>query len=232
LTIRLRQYLGLCVSTEDESNNWKLPTPFYCLVNEKRFPRTRSKERIDFLAGLWNDAHKIGLERYPGTTHIINVGSYYLHQVGALNRLIEQYETLKEDAIFAGNVWGVKETILPFIKRKSTYDFWGYPSLKNMEWYLFPPRGQFRVSSVAMPCVYPVFAWESYPFHNPDNIGDGIWYNQFVRDSHLPAITDLSIRFYRTKNDSDIVGYRGFYKEGRVLLGSLKRRLFKLRAVD
>jgi hypothetical protein len=198
-----RHYLGLCVSTKPEE--WKLPNiPFYCYSEPKYFPRAINRERIDYLADKWNQCHKLGLQYFPDTTHIINIGSHYLEQIEAIKQLINRYEEIDNDVILAGNVWG--KFVDKILTCYRTYDTWAYPDLEGLEWRLRPPRGIVQVSSVAMPCIYPVKFWRRHPFHNPESMDDGIWYNQFCKESGLPALCDLDIRFYRTSGDSDIPG--------------------------
>ncbi len=209
------KYLVLCVSTEPEELSLKLP--FYCHIDPRRFPRLRSKERVDYLAEAWNICHKKGLTRFPETTHIINLGSYYLRQIRSIRYLVTRYEEIDGDVILAGNVWEKKGILLPSYK---TYDIWAYPDLEGLRWRLRKPRGLLQLNSVAMPCIYPVSAWRKHPFHNPDNMDDGIWYNQFCRESGLPVLCDLSIRFYRTKRD--ITGYSSL-KQLHIIFGVRKR---------
>ena len=213
-----RTYLALCVSTQVEE--WPFSDiAFHFLTDSKHFPRSRSKERIDYLAEKWNQCHEFGLQLFPASTHIINVGSYYLSQISSLRHLINRYEELDCNIILSGNVWARLDRVLPY---KTTYDTWGYPDLAGLNWRLRRPSGLFQVSSVAMPCIYPVEAWIKHRFHNPGNIDDGIWYNTFCNDSGLPVLADLSIDFYRTKHDSDIVGLP-LTKRLRIAFGVRKR---------
>ncbi len=209
------KYLALCVSTNPEQLSLNLP--FYCHIDLRRFPRLRSRERIDYLAEAWNTCHQRGLDRFPESTHIINLGSYYLRQVQSIRNLVARYEEIEGDVILAGNVWEKEGIFLPSYK---TYDTWAYPDLEGLRWRLRKPAGLLQLNSVAMPCIYPVSAWQKHPFRNPDNMDDGIWYNQFCRDSRLPVLCDLSIRFYRTKRD--IAGYSTL-KQLHIMFGLRKR---------
>lgn len=195
------KYLGLCVSTKLES--WPFsPMPFYCYSESKQFPRTKSRDRIDFLANAWNKCHTEGLTLYPEATHIINVGSQYLHQVESLRRLIIRYESIGDECILAGNVWAkLEDSLTPFY---TTYDTWATPDLQGLSYRFKAPNFTIQLSSVGMPCIYPVESWRLHPFHNPESMLDGIWYNQFCKDSKLPVLADLSIQFFRTWRDSDI----------------------------
>lgn len=213
-----KSYLALCVSTQIE--RWPFPQiPFYCLVESKHFPRSRSKERIDYLAEKWNQCHEIGLQLFPNATHIINIGSYYLPQIPSLKRLVNRYDELNCNIILSGNVWARLDRVLPY---KTTYDTWAYPDLAGLSWRFRRPNALVQVSSVAMPCIYPVEAWRGHRFHNPANVDDGIWYNTFCNESGLPVLADLSIDFYRSKHDSDIVRLP-FAKRLRIALGIRKR---------
>src|SRR5467141_1320451 len=213
-----RTYLALCVSTQVEE--WPFSDiAFHCLTDSKHFPRSRSKERIDYLAEKWNQCHEVGLQLFPASTHIINVGSYYISQISSLGRLIKRYEELDCNIILSGNVWARLDRVLPY---KTTYDTWGYPDLAGLNWKLRRPSGLFQLSSVAMPCIYPVEAWLKHRFHNPGNTDDGIWYNTFCIESGLPVLADLSIDFYRSKHDSDIVGLP-LTKRLRIAFGVRKR---------
>jgi len=214
-----RKYLALCLSTKDEQ--WLLDDiPFYCLSEPTHFLRSKSKERIDFLANKWNQCHELGLRLFRGASHIINVGSYYLPQTVALRQLIKRYDELDCEMILAGNVWGrMQDRLLPY---KTTYDTWGYPDLAGITWRLRKPTGLIQVNSVAMPCIYPVEAWREHPFHNPENMNEGIWYNQFCLESNLPVLVDASIAFYRSRLDSSIVQLP-ISKRIRIALGVRKR---------
>jgi hypothetical protein len=213
-----RSYLALCVSTRMES--WPLSEiPFYCLADPKYFPRSRSKERVDYLAEKWNQCHEAGLQLFPNATHIVNVGSYYLAQISSLRHLINKYDELDCNIILSGNVWARIDQVLPY---KTTYDTWACPDLAGFTWRVRRPNGLVQVSSVAMPCIYPVEAWRVHRFHNPESVDDGIWYNTFCNESGLPVFVDLSIDFYRSKHDSDIVQLP-FTKQLRIALGIRKR---------
>ncbi len=214
-----RTYLALCLSTTKEK--WLLDEiPFYCLVDPTHFPRTRSKERIDFLADRWNQCHDAGLAQFPQATHILNVGAQYIPQTTALKQLIDKYDELDCEIILAGNVWGrMQDRLLPY---KTTYDTWGYPDLEGFAWRIRQPSGLAQVSSVAMPCIYPVKTWKEHLFHNPTDMDDGIWYNQFCRESGLPVFADLSIAFRRSKHDSNI-RQLSIIKRIRITLGVRKR---------
>ncbi len=210
-----RKYLALCISTKPEE--WSIRgIPFYCYSEPKYFPRAINKERIDFLADRWNQCHKLGIEYFPDATHVVNVGSYYLDQTVSLKQLIDRYEEIDDDVILAGNVWG--KFVDRILKCYRTYDTWAYPDLQGLEWRFKPPKGVVQVSSVAMPCIYPVEAWRRHPFHNPVSMNDGIWYNQFCKETGLPVLCDLDVRFYRTSKDSDIRGdYRVYERVYRSL---------------
>ena len=199
----MRHYLALCVSRDPVE--WQLGSlPFYNYRDPIVFPRTRSRERIDWLADAWNRCHERGLESFPDATHILNTGSYYSAQTEATRQLIQKYDEIDAEIMLAGNVWAVLDDRLFFTTHR-TYDFWAFPDLKGWEYYLMPPNdGLIQLSSVGMPCIYPVEAWREHPFHNPESMDEGIWYNQFCKESGLAVFCDLSIRFYRTKHDSDI----------------------------
>jgi hypothetical protein len=81
-----------------------------------------------------------------------------------------------------------------------------------------------------MPCIYPVESWRKHPFHNPENMVEGIWYNQFCRESGLPIFADFSIAFYRSKHDSDIVRLP-ISKRLRIAFG-VRKRLVKKSVAD
>src|SRR5260370_6351487 len=197
-----RTDLGVGVSYQVEK--WPFSDiAFHCLTDSRHFPRSRSRERIDYLAEKWNQCHETGLQHFPASTHVINVGSYYLSQTSSLRHLINRYEELDSNIILSGNVWARLDRVLPY---KTTYDTWGYPDLAGLSWRLRRPSGLVQVTSVAMPCIYPVETWLNHRFHNPENADDGIWYNEFCNDSGLPVLADLSVDFYRSKHDSDIVG--------------------------
>jgi hypothetical protein len=214
-----KSYLALCVSTQTE--RWPFSEiPFYCLTESKYFPRSRSRERIEYLAEKWNQCHEIGLQLFPNATHIINVGSYYLPQTLSLRRLVDKYDELDCRIILSGNVWARREDRL--VPYKTTYDTWAYPDLAGLSWLMRRPSGLVQVNSVAMPCIYPVESWRQHHFHNPENVDDGIWYNLFCNESGLPVFADLSIDFYRSKHDSDIVELP-FTKRLRIAFGVRKR---------
>ena len=138
----------------------------------------------------------------------------------ALRQLIKRYDELDCEMILAGNVWGrMQDRLLPY---KTTYDTWGYPDLAGITWRLRKPTGLIQVNSVAMPCIYPVEAWREHPFHNPENMNEGIWYNQFCLESNLPVLVDASIAFYRSRLDSSIVQLP-ISKRIRIALGVRKR---------
>src|SRR2546427_9592411 len=117
-----RKYLAVCI-TPSNSPAWLLPNvPFFCLFNPKHFPREQTRERIDFLAGLWNDCYEQALDKFPESTHIIHTGTYYVPQARATQELVSRYEELDADVILSGNVWGRFEESL--VRTYRTYDPW------------------------------------------------------------------------------------------------------------
>lgn len=219
----MNRYLALCFSRKEDSyeaSRWAIPgIPFFCLTGGENFVRNRSRDRVEYLAKMWNLCYKTGLEKYPETTHVIHTTTYYLDQSVATYRLLRFYDWLGAEMILSGNVW--LRTKFPILHYK-TYDTWACPELDGIRHFLHRPPGRselLQMTTVGPPFIHPVATWRQHPFHNPEDLDkDGIWYNQFCRESGLPVFADLGIRFYRT-------GYS--YPKGlRVWLGALRRQWF------
>lgn len=204
--------------------------PFFCLSEPTSYSRNKERIRVDYLADLWNRCYRAGLEKYPRTTHILNTGSYYLHQISAHRQLVDRYLQLDQDIILAGNVWVRVVFPVPWESRYITYDSWAYPDLECLT-PRFRPGALVQLDSVGLPMIHPVEAWRRHPFRNPEDLEtEGIYYNQFCTDSKLPVLADLSIRFYRERGWIEgISGPGGAVRQLKIAVGRWRRQLLRQR---
>jgi hypothetical protein len=195
------------VTTSWKDETCRVDLPFYCHVAEKRnLPRKEQKTtsvRVDFLAKLRNEATQAALERFPDTTHVVNLESYYLNQIDSIKKLVRKYTTLGGHCILGGTIWWRDYKLSPSVVR--FYDTWCFPELADMTYTVIPPRGLTRVSSVGSCLIFPREVWETFKFVNPQPFPEaGIYYNWLCLKSGLPIFADFGIRFFRDRSNSEI----------------------------
>jgi hypothetical protein len=194
------------VTTSWKDETCQVGLPFYCYIAEKRnLPRTEQQTgqaRIDFLARLRNEATEAALRSFPDTTHIVNLESYYLGQVGSIKKLVKRYKSIRGSCILGGTIWWRDYRLSP--SRARFYDTWCFPELAKMTYRIVPPRGLRRVSSVGSCLIFPREVWEKHRFVNPQPFPEaGIYYNWLCLKSGLPVYADLGTRFFRDATNSD-----------------------------
>jgi hypothetical protein len=195
------------VTTSWKDETCRVRLPFYCHIAEKRNlsrkEQKTSSVRVDFLAQLRNEATEAALDKFPGTTHIVNLESYYLRQIGSIKKLVRKYRAIQKLCILGGTIWWRDYTLSPSMAR--FYDTWCFPELANMTYTVIPPRGLRRVSSVGSCLIFPREVWETHKFVNPQPFPEaGIYYNWLCLRSGLPVFADLGIRFFRDATNSDV----------------------------
>ncbi len=176
---------AVCISTKAE--NWTYGTPFYCHVaDDKPHPRTRSRERVLHLAKRRNEAVTEALRRFPETTHILMIDSYYLGQLN-LDRLLADYKD--EDSILGASTWThSRSTLNP---KTVFWDSWTTPEAT----YCLPTQqGIVKVQSVGACCIFPVNAWkESGGYDAPDFGTEHMW---LCQRSGRPVYLDFDVKLF------------------------------------
>src|SRR2546425_5699329 len=222
----MRDYIIVCVSTTSISDPRIPGARFFNFFDEgKPYSRALQKKtpaRINHIAELKNRANRAAFEKYPNSTHVVNLESYYLAQKDSIVRLIESYDRIDDNNVILGApVWFYERHGL--IRKVRFYDTWACPEMDPSPSYLLvaPDGGYAQVSSVGSCVIYPRWIWEKYGFHNPAPFPEaGIYYNYLFEKSGLPVLIDFHVKFWRTAENSEI---RDFPWPKRVLLTS--RRL-------
>jgi len=243
----------VCISKQPET--FGLPHPFYCL--DKTLPGypieqiTRayaaavankdwksSLEYISYLAEKRNAAVSAALKEYPETTDIFSCDSYYLHQDEPLQRLISDYQALKEKGlpvILGGAVWGKTRTrITHLIHAKKDagsdwYDKWGVPELRwapykwnpITDWLAFrmrvPMEGLYRTKNISGMFIFPREVWDrGIRFEAPSDL-HGVELSSICEKANLPIYIDFNAAFKRGLRYSVIKCIRCSLGLGRLL---------------
>lgn len=175
---------------------------FYCLVTpeEKRMERTKTYEsdlrRVLHITELKNQCLREALERFPETSHLVMVESYYLKQEAAIKKLIRRYmDIANENLILGAPVWiFLKDRMLT---KQVFYDGWACPELAFYDRTGSPELPTLvQVSSVGSCLIFPRWVWEKTRFANPE-YPKKIYYNWLCENSGCPVIVDMSITFFR-----------------------------------
>jgi len=176
--------------------------PFYCLVTpeNERMERANNYEsglrRVLHITELKNQCLTEALARFPETSHVIMVESYYLKQEAAIKKLIRRYkETADENLILGAPVWiYLKDRLLT---KQVFYDGWACPELAFYNRKGSPELPTLvQVSSVGSCLIFPRWTWEKTRFANPEYPAK-IYYNWLCENSGCPVIVDMSISFFR-----------------------------------
>ena len=221
----MREYLAVTISKKPES--FDLEIPFYCLSEESRLDRyAQQREETYYVCEKRNRAMVKALEKYPKSTHVLSLDSYYIHQKAALKQLLTTYEVLDNDNIILGApIWYYRKNRL-IDNRPKFYDSWGSPELVNLRpWDAdrFPEIVQ--VPSIGNCVIFPVWIWRNYGFVTPEPFPHmGSCYTRLSKLSGLPVLIDTKAKLIRDRTNSP-EAYYPFTKRFRVSAGHFRNRL-------
>ena len=153
------------------------------------FPRDRSRTRIEYLAQRRNSAVRMALERYPETSHILMIDSYYLNQPRSIIALMSRYDD--PGVIQGGATWiPRKRRLWP---ENAFYDAWTTPEFRELMWSKkirsLPP---IKVKAVGAVYICPVNAWKKRGYGIPVY---GCEHNYLCEGSS--CFMDFSAEFWR-----------------------------------
>lgn len=175
---------------------WKDPIP--------RSRQKESRERVEYLADLRNQATAEALKLYPDTEHILSIESFYLKQVDAIRRLIELYDGR---SIIGASTWYWDRSRI--LRTARFYDTWSTPGSEKMKFHHFGPKGILRVESVGSCLIFPRRLWELHGFAVPEPFPEaGCHYNYLCEKSDLPVWLSLDVKLWRDRSTNpDIPEY-------------------------
>jgi hypothetical protein len=223
----MRNYVAVTISRKQET--FSLEIPFYCHAEESRFDRYRDqREETYYLCEKRNRGLTKALEKYPSSTHVLSLDSYYVNQAAALRELINAYEEINDDNIILGGpIWYYRLNRL-FDNRPKFYDAWGSPELLNIhpkDTDGFPQIVQ--VPSVGNCVIFPVWVWKKYGFLTPEPFPHmGSCYTRLCKMSGLPVLIDMKARLVRDRTNSS-EAYYPLVKRFRVSTGEYKNRVLR-----
>ncbi len=218
--------MGVCISKG--LGSWDLNFPLFVFTDGWKpiYRHDRSLERIQYLRDRRNRATTEALLTHPGTTDIVAVDSYYLHQTAPLQRLIMDYSRMEQECIMGASTWAVhKIRIFP---RTYFYDTWSTPEMENF--YVTNvnhlPNGVRRVSSVGACYIFPRSVWDRGVRYEIPEYPREIFHNHLCKASGLPVYLDFDARLWRTPSDSDVPVYSRI-KRVRCSLGEWRRKILR-----
>ncbi len=217
----------LAVTISRRVESCSLPIPFYCLTEASDFDRYKQqREETYYVTDKRNRAVSQGLARYPQTTHILSLDTYYLNQLLALMHLIKTYEDLgNENVILGAPIWFYRKNRL-IDNRPKFYDAWGCPEMANVRpWQVQSWPEIIQLSSTGNCLIFPVWIWRKYGFVTPEPFPHlGSCYTRLCRLSGVPVLMDMGARLSRDHSNC-IEAVYPFPKRLRVSLGEYKNRL-------
>lgn len=200
------------------------PIPYYCLAEESAYNRYRDVyDETVYLAEKRNRAISGALEKFPETTDIVSVDSYYVVQVEALRRLIYTYQRIGGGVILGAPIWYYRKNRL-IDNRPKFYDSWGSPELVNVRpWDPEKWPEIIQVPSVGNCVIFPVDIWRKHSLVTPEPFPYmGSCYTRLCNLSGLPVLIDTKAKMYRTAVNNREAVYP-FMKRFRVSVGALLR---------
>lgn len=198
--------------------------PYYCLAEESSYDRYRNVyEETVYLAEKRNRAISATLAKFPKTTDIVSIDSYYVVQVQALKRLIQTYQRIGGSVILGAPIWYYRKNRL-IDNRPKFYDSWGSPDLVNIRpWEPDHWSEIIQVPSVGNAVILPVDAWRKHSLVTPEPFPyKGSCYTRLCRLSGIPVLIDTKAKMYRDARNNREAFYP-FMKRLRVSVGAWVR---------
>lgn len=177
---------------------------------------TPIEKRIAYRAERRNNAVATGLERYPDTTELFMVDSYYLLGETELERLVQRYRQLpREYAVLGPVIWGyTSTTISSWLKpHVCFYDAWSTPELRwcPKGWRpqndiligqeKVPLKGLYQVQSIGGCYIFPRKLWDMGVRYGVPADLHGCEHNYF-HQNYLPKFIDFTVELERDKRYS------------------------------
>ena len=221
----MRHYVAVTISKKPET--FDLGIPFYCLSEESRLDRyAQQREETYYVCEKRNRAMEKALEKYPASTHVLSLDSYYIHQNAALKQLLTTYDALDNDSIILGApIWYYRKNRL-IDNRPKFYDSWGSPELVNLRpWDAERFPQIIQVPSIGNCVIFPVWVWRKYSFITPEPFPHmGSCYTRLCKLSGLPVLIDTQAKLIRDPTNNP-EAYYPFMKRFRVSAGHFRSRL-------
>jgi hypothetical protein len=220
------------VTISHKPEAWKLSSPLVCDVDEIiRYGSIVSTKRIQYLANRRNRAVGMALGKYPETTHILMVDSYYLGQTAGLARLVSDYYSISLPMILGATIWiNPRSRIRDYLSggKIEFYDKWAVPDARFLpygwkpqtdvisQYLVVPIKGLYPVCSVGACYIFPRSVWDSGVRYAPVEDLSGCEHNCLCKASGLKIYLDFNVALWRYQkyNFSKTVHVRaGFYKD-------------------
>jgi len=152
-------------------------------------PERGSGERARFVAKMRNMAVVEAVGKYPEATDILMIDSYYVSQVGAILRLIDDYLSMRHDCVLGASTWFLDSREFPAKYR--FWDSWVTPSATNESCLT---SGISRAESVGGCYLFPRMALNNGASYSlpPGVVGSEQVY--FCRSSRLPIYLDFNVK--------------------------------------
>lgn len=142
--------------------------PFYCHTEGYQyfphFPRLKTVARIEYLAARRNAAVQALLDKYPETTDVFMLDTYYLDQTGPMRQLIHDYESLPENTILGASTWFKNPSRIPAYFE--FWDSWTNPEYNRLQ-FKHAPHGVREATGAGGFAIYPRWVWEKQKYGVP-----------------------------------------------------------------
>ena len=171
------------------------------------------REKLQYRADRRNEAVKITLEKWPETTDLMMLDSFYIGETRALIELIETYRKLESPACLGPAIWARLRTTISQVFHSETrfYDAWATPELRWCPYgwrpekdvltsqEIMPVKGFYKVSSIGGCYLFPRSIWDKGTrFSVPEDL-HGCEHNGFHASHNLPKYIDFNTEMFRVK---------------------------------
>ncbi len=207
-----RNVVSVCISRDYLDS--PLPNFFCYTAGYKPFGRSKTKERVEYLAARRNAAVEAALKRFPDAEHILMVDSYYVFQLAAIKRLLDDYVRTRKLILGASTWWVDKTRITPRIR---FYDIWTTRGQERKAGNR--ARGIAEVNAVGACYVFPRSFWAARRYGIPHD-----WTPDYGCEHNFLCEGQSCFLDYDAKLYREPIIY-SMSKRIRCSLGSLRRRL-------
>jgi hypothetical protein len=182
--------------------------------------RKGSSERIEYITRRYNAAVNEALRRFPETTRVLIIDSYYLQQEPVRN-FIERYSN--SSAIVGASIWCRPMTHI--WNNLQYYDVLSVKEWDDKRWHSEKnlPHGLVRVTAVGACWVFPRNLWGGG--FRVDSTGESLVNSKSLDTNKVDVFLDCDIRLWRTRETNPDIRIYPWSKRVRVSLGELRRKI-------
>ncbi len=174
--------------------------PSYVNLDKLQASPYMPDEYVNALVKKRNIAVERLLEQEPETTHIMCCDSYYVNQVPALHRLIDD-SFLLPNSILGGATWGIRRMRFKDVlwERIQWYDRWGVPELADYKYSRHGHRTDFiRTRTVPGIHIFPRWLWDKgLRYERLGNSTEPAGLCARARQLGVESFVDFNARFFR-----------------------------------